>query len=120
MADMAVTEILPVMEEYILHIAETAAAKKAVDKQLGCGYEREHLEKLSDLAEKMWSGTEKLKQLLQEKKQQTGVQEESYFIRDNIIKAMNELRAVCDEAEKITAKKYWPFPTYGELLFSVN
>ena len=120
MADMAVTEILPVMEEYILHIAETAAAKKAVDKQLGCGYERELLEKLSDLAEKMWSGTEKLKQLLQEKKQQTGVQEESYFIRDNIIKAMNELRAVCDEAEKITAKKYWPFPTYGELLFSVN
>ena len=46
--------------------------------------------------------------------------EESYAIRDNILVKMSELRVACDEAEVYTAKKYWPFPTYGDLLFGVR
>ena len=45
---------------------------------------------------------------------------EANAIRDEIIPKMCELRAVCDEAETLTAAKEWPFPTYGDLLFSVN
>ena len=45
---------------------------------------------------------------------------ESYMIRDAVLGKMGELRAACDEAEMITAKKYWPFPTYGDLLFGVK
>ena len=45
---------------------------------------------------------------------------EAFTIRDIVLPRMAELRAVCDEAETITAKQYWPFPTYGELLFSVR
>ena len=44
----------------------------------------------------------------------------AYGIRDNVIPKMAELRAVCDEAETMTGAKYWPFPTYGDLLFGVK
>ena len=41
-------------------------------------------------------------------------------IRDTVLPKMSELRLACDEAETLTAKKYWPFPTYGDLLFGVR
>ena len=41
------------------------------------------------------------------------------FTRDEIISKMAELRSGCDEAETLTAAEYWPFPTYGDLLFGV-
>ena len=41
-------------------------------------------------------------------------------IRDKLIAKMSELRVPCDQAETLTAKRYWPFPTYGDLLFSVK
>ena len=49
-----------------------------------------------------------------------GVEEESYYIRDEILPKMTELRLAVDEAETLTAEKYWPFPTYGDLLFGVR
>ena len=49
----------------------------------------------------------------------TDYEEESKYARDNIIPAMARMRAAADELETITAKEYWPLPTYGELLFSV-
>ena len=48
------------------------------------------------------------------------VGEISTSIRDQILPQMNELRAVADEAETLTAEKYWPFPRYGQLLFGVG
>ena len=46
--------------------------------------------------------------------------EKSAAVRDIILPKMTELRLPCDEAETLTAKKYWPFPTYGDLLFGVR
>ena len=48
------------------------------------------------------------------------ITEESYQIRDSVLSKMGELRVACDSAETMTAKKYWPFPTYGDILFSVK
>ena len=45
---------------------------------------------------------------------------EAQGIRDTLLTKMSELRLACDEAEALTAKNYWPFPTYGDLLFSVK
>ena len=46
--------------------------------------------------------------------------QEACAIRDNVLTAMAQLRLSADEAETATAEKYWPFPTYGELLFSAE
>jgi L-glutamine synthetase (EC 6.3.1.2) len=48
------------------------------------------------------------------------ITEQALFIRDDILVKMAALRAPCDEAETTTAARYWPFPTYGDLLFSVK
>ena len=57
---------------------------------------------------------------LLELKSISDVKEESFAIRDTILGKMAALRAVADEAETQTSEKYWPFPTYGELLFGVR
>ena len=46
--------------------------------------------------------------------------ERSVFLKDEVIPAMETLRKHCDEAERITAKEYWPVPSYGELLFGTK
>ena len=45
---------------------------------------------------------------------------ESAMIRDSLLGLMGELRLACDESELLTSKEYWPFPTYGDLLFGVR
>ena len=64
--------------------------------------------------------TEDLESTAAKLRDMADVKEQSYFIRDYVLPAMNELRAVADEAESVTAAEYWPFPTYGELLFGVK
>ena len=49
-----------------------------------------------------------------------GTRQQANAIRDLLLTKMNQLRAVADEAETVTAEKYWPFPTYGKLLFGVK
>jgi len=46
-------------------------------------------------------------------------EELSFYCKDEIIPAMNRLRAVADELETQTAASNWPFPTYGQILYSV-
>ena len=50
----------------------------------------------------------------------SGSMEEATFIRDELLPGMGALRAAADEAETQTAASYWPFPTYGDLLFGVR
>ena len=48
------------------------------------------------------------------------VEEQGYAVRDVVLGRMDELREVCDRAETITAKEFWPYPSYGDILFSVR
>ena len=120
MVDMAKNEIIPAVEGYALELAKTATAKKALMPDCPCRYETELVKKLSALTDQMAEQTEALEQALTGLEGMTDIQEESAAIRDTLLAKMTALRQVCDEAEGVTAKKYWPFPTYGDLLFSVR
>ena len=120
MADMAKTEIAPAVEAYAFEVAKTAAAKKAVDESISCGYESGLLKKLSVLAEQISVKAGELEQALIDLETAESIGEEANAIRDCLLVKMGELRLACDEAENVTAKKYWPFPTYGDLLFGVK
>ena len=120
MVDMARTEIAPAVEAYALSLARTAAAKKALDKDILCGYESRLVKKLSALTDRISVKTDELEQALIDLKGIEDIGEQANAIRDTVLIKMNELRLACDEAEVITAKKYWPFPTYGDLLFGVK
>ena len=120
MVDMARTEIAPAIEAYILELAKTAAAKKSLDLRPSCIYENGLVNKLSTLVECIATKTDELEKALVEIKSIGDIMEMANAIRDKLLVKMSELRLPCDEAETLTAKKYWPFPTYGDLLFSVN
>ena len=120
MIDMAKTEIAPAVSAYVLELANTAAAKKAVDDSISRSYETELMKKLVRLEDLIAAKTDELEEAVMKLQDAEDVAAESYMIRDAVLGKMGELRAACDEAETMTAKKYWPFPTYGDLLFGVK
>ena len=120
MVDMARKQILPAVEAYVKEVSKTAVAKKQFAPDASCGYEKKTVTKLSLLMEQILDKTETLENEIMKVKFISDVKQESYAIRDSILPKMGELRAVADEAETLTADKYWPFPTYGELLFGVK
>ena len=120
MVDMARKEILPAVEGYTKSLAETLAAKKAAVAGLPCKYETSTITKLSELSDEIADATADLDGEIAKFQAIEDVTEAANDIRDVILGKMDALRAVCDEAETITAKELWPFPTYSDLLFSVK
>ena len=120
MVDMAKKEILPAVEKYTKSLADTLAAKKAAVAGLPCKYETAAVTKLSELSDSIADATDDLEAEIEKFQAIEDVTEAANDIRDVILGKMDSLRAVCDEAETITAKEFWPFPTYSDLLFSVK
>ena len=120
MVDMARKEILPAVEAYLGDLSGTVAAKTAAVPGLACKYEKDLISKLSKLADEISDAASSLDTTLIRLKAIPDVTDAAYVIRDVVLQKMAELRVVCDETESITADKYWPFPTYGDLLFGVR
>ena len=120
MVDMARKEILPAVESYLGDLADTMAAKTAAVPTLACKYEKGVISRLSGLADEIDAAAAALDSTLVRLKAVPDVTDAAYVIRDVVLQKMAELRVVCDEAETLTAAEYWPFPTYGDLLFGVR
>ena len=86
---------------------------------LPCNYEKSRIRKLSMLVDQIDDAVRVLEDALISLGLVSDVTTQANMIRDEILPDMNLLRAPVDEAETLTAAKYWPFPTYGELLFGV-
>ena len=117
---LARRDILPAIEEYAAFVAKTANAKKSLATDLTCTYETETVKRLSQLAADAYKSLDELDHALGRVQSAANVIETGYLIRDELLGVMERLRASCDEAETITAAKFWPFPTYDELLFGVR
>ena len=120
MSDMARKQILPAVERYAADVADAAASKKTLDAEISCCYEKKLVKKLAALIDSIDSRTDALDGVIAKLKTLSDVTEEANYIRDEMISRMTELRAAADEAEVMTAESYWPFPTYGDLLFGVK
>ncbi len=120
MLEMAKRDILPAVSAYSEELARTAKTKKSVLPGADCTYEEKSLEKLSALSGAMFVKTDALEDALAKAGGLEDVTEEAMYYKDSVIPAMAALRADADALETITAKKYWPYPSYGDLLFSVK
>ena len=118
MSDMSKKMIMPAVEDYIASLAKTAKNKQEIG--IVAKYEKKLIEKLSSLLDGIETATDTLDEKIAEYKKISDVTEASYFIRDEIIPAMDALRAPADEAEALTDEKFWRYPTYGKLLFGVR
>ena len=119
MSDMARKQILPAVEHYAADVADAAASKKTLDAEISCCYEKKLVRKLVALIDSIDTRTDALDGVIAKLKTLSDVTEKANYIRDEMLPKMTELRAVADEAEIMTAESYWPFPTYGDLLFGV-
>ena len=120
MVSMARTQIAPAIEKYINDLAKTASLKKSLSPDISCGFETGVITKLSGLVDTISAKTEELDRKIAEVQNIGEIEAQADAVRDSILTNMSELRLACDEAETVSAKEYWPFPTYGDLLFSVK
>lgn len=119
MISMSKTLICPAIDSYAADVAKAATAKKALSPELPCTYETDLVKTLSTLLDQIAAATRTLESVLPKLQQATDIVQESEWVRDLLLPAMSDLRLPCDSAELLTDKHYWPFPTYGDILFSV-
>lgn len=120
MLDMVSEDILPAISNFTTHLCEAVNAKSKAVMNAPCVYETKVIEKLSALSAEIYEKYEKLKELTKQYDSYNDVQALSRFCHDSILAAMDDVRVSVDAAEEITDAKYWPYPSYGELLFSVR
>lgn len=120
MAGMAKIHIVPAIENYCSDLASSAQAKKSVCPDISCRYETGMVKGLSALIDEISEKAAGLESAIARANEIEDIIERAGFIRDHILPQMAELRVPCDEAETMTARSYWPFPTYGDLLYGVH
>ena len=117
MIDMAKKDILPAAAAYIKELSQTAA----LAKELGADneFETDLVKRISVLASQTYRRLGDLEDVLAKCKEVKGVQALANYYHDKVFPAMGELRASADGIEALVGEKYWPYPTYGALLFYV-
>jgi glutamine synthetase len=106
--------------DYQYTLAETLNAKAATGLKVDSSVEKKHLEKAAKLTTEMDKRLEKLEKDIEGAKKLSDTYELAKFHHDVIFADMNELREVVDELETVVPSDIWPYPTYGEILYSVK
>lgn len=119
MIDMASKQILPAITKFEKELAELVAMKRSISENLPASYELETLEAVSQQMEIAFEALKNLEVKVGELHQIDDFEMAAAFVRDVIIPSMAELREPCDTLEMLTGTEYWPFPTYGKLLFGI-
>lgn len=120
MVDMVKKDILPAVSSYIKELAETGLAKKSFCPDVNCTYEETLVSRLSELSGIVCRQVSDLENKLAQSKSVTGGLATANYYKDVILDAMSALRTNVDEMETMTNAMYWPYPSYGDLLFSVK
>jgi glutamine synthetase len=117
MIDMANHSIIPTAIEYATTLASSINAVSAVSGKLNVSAQKELLEELSARLASASSNVKALEKALESALKVANIEKQAAAIREKVFTKMLELRADGDALEKIIAAKYWPLPTYGEMLF---
>lgn len=119
MLEMGRKDILPAVTGYVRELAETIAAKKSTGLALGCRAEESALLRLSALCDTFSEGLEALEGAVLLARADGDFLREARHYKEKVLPAMEALRAAADDMEAHVDARCWPFPTYGEILFSV-
>lgn len=119
MLEMARKQLLPAVNSYMSEVANTAAAKLAVSEALSVRSETKTLTKLSTDADAMSDAIDVLQDVVDAAEALTSESEKAVAFHDNVIPAMDALRAAADDAETICGEDYWPLPSYSKMLYYV-
>lgn len=119
MLEMARKDLLPAAIRYIRSLSDTVNALRSAVPGADCSPETELLKRMSDSAAAFYRLSEKLAADLAATGAQDGLLGSACYLRDVILPDMEELRNIADDMEEIMPDEFYPYPTYGDLLFSV-
>ena len=119
MLEMARKQLLPAVNSYMSEVANTAATKLAVSEALSVRNETKTLTKLSADADAMSDAIDVLQDVVDAAEALTSESEKAVAFHDNVLPAMDALRAAADDAETICGEDYWPLPSYSKMLYYV-
>ena len=119
-SDMVKRDILPAVSSYVAELASGVATKKAISDDIPCEAELDIIKRLSGLQDCAYKKLAALDNTIIGVKEvgEDPIEVATYY-RDSVITAMTELRAVVDEMETLVSSDYWPYPSYGDLMFRV-
>ena len=119
MVEMVKRDIIPAVSDYVATLCANVAAKQSVCEELPCVAEKESITTLSTLNDEVLALTNKLESTL------AGIDlakvgEASQAMAHVILPIMDDIRRRVDKMETMVSSDYWPYPTYFDLLYSVN
>ena len=119
MLEMARKQLLPAVNAYMSEVANTAASKLAVSESISVRSETKTLGRLSADADAMSDAVDTLQDAVDASKALPTEAEKAVAFHDNVLPAMDALRAAADDAETICGEDYWPLPSYSKMLYYV-
>ncbi len=117
MLDMAKKDILPSVSRFTKTIIETIKDKQSIG--VDSSYESDLVNKLSDQLKEAYEALSTLEDKTKTLAAEEDFEKAAFYVRDEILPAMEALRTPCDVMETLTDQKEWPFPTYGKLLYGI-
>lgn len=118
MLDMIRTQVIPAVSSYSGDYAQSVARRKALCPSIDTSKEESFVSHLSGLLSSLFAKADALDEGLHKAYSCVGSLEKGRVYSQDVLHLMNDLRATADEAESLVSGSYWPYPTYGELLFS--
>ena len=119
MLEMARKQLLPAVNAYMSEVANTAASKLAVSESISVRSETKTLNRLSADADAMSDAIDTLQDAVDAAKALPSESEKAVAFHDNVLPAMDTLRAAADDAETVCGEDYWPLPSYSKMLYYV-
>ena len=119
MLEMARKQLLPAVNSYMSELANTAASKLAVSESISVRSETKTLGRLSADADAMSDAIDTLQDAVDAAKALPSESEKAVAFHDNVLPAMDTLRAAADDAETLCGEDYWPLPSYSKMLYYV-
>ena len=119
MIDMARRDIYPAVSDFAANIADNIASRRKVCPDAHPAEEK-LLYRITALSDELYDSIEALEKAVDGSRECENYTQSANYYKDEVIGAMNRLRAAADSLEELTSAEYWPYPSYGDLLFSLK
>ena len=117
--EMVNRDIIPAISSYECTLCRTISEKRAVSRNIDSSVEISTVERLSTINKNLKNLVEKLDSSVSKALKTESLTDKARLYHDEVLFIMDNIRRITDEAETIISRECWPYPTYGDLLFSI-
>ena len=118
MLEMTMRDYIPAVSAYVGKLAETVDAKRRISDKIDVSAELEHIEKLNSLLTRTYlayADLDRVEATALKKRDEDA----AFYYMKSVEPKMVALRKLVDAMEILTAREYWPVPTYSDILYRV-